>query len=140
MDNNRKNTQWLRSLVEAHIYVAVAMADGKVTQNEVTYAPYYAEKSQKSFNILKSNQGIQGQIKKDIRSVFRDPEFRNWTAEMHLERALELLAQAKKAGDWAVRLTADKNEIGLEEVAAMDNYYFKESKFLKEVYSRLKAL
>ena len=135
MDNNRATV--FRSLGEAHLYVAVAKADGLLSQKERARAPYYAKKSQKVFDILKINQNVRRRIKKDVTKILSEPEYSEWSAEQHLDKAITFLKKAKQAGDWGVRLTFHKNRDGLLQVAFLDGYILKESKFIKEIERRL---
>jgi hypothetical protein len=137
---NKKQVHDLRSKGEAHLYVGVAKADGFISTKEHARAPYYAQKSQDIFNVLRINKNVREHIKEYVRSLLSDPRFRAWTAEQHLDEAVSLLKQAKDAGDWGAALTIHKNEKGLLEVAFLDGYILKESRFLKEIESRLKIL
>lgn len=131
------NTTVFRSLGEAHLYIAVAKADGILSQRERARAPYYARKSQKVFDILKINRNVGKRIKKDVTKILSEPEYSNWSAEQHLDKAIILLLKAKHAGDWGVKLTFHKNRDGLMQVAFLDGYILKESKFIKEIEKRL---
>ncbi len=134
-----KNTN-LRSLAEAHLYVAVAKADGIVTIKERARAPYYAQKSQSVFNILQINREVKTRIKKDVQEMLEDKAFYQWSATQHLDKAVALLKEAKKAGDWGATLSIHKNEQGLLQLALVDGYILKESKFIQEIEQRLKEL
>ncbi len=133
----KQQTAELRSQGEAHLYVAVAKADGVITMNERARAPYYAQKSQDVFNILKINKGVRGSIKKHVQELLANPACVSWSAEKHLDEAVSLLKQAKKAGDWGAGLAVHKNKKGLLKVAFLDGYILKESQFLKEIEKRL---
>jgi hypothetical protein len=126
-----------RSLGEAHLYIAVAKADGIITVKERVRAPYYAQKSQDVFNILKINKKVKQTIKEHVTMVLSDPIYLSWSADQHLDEAVSLLKKAEKAGDWGVNLSFHKNEEGLMEVAFLDGYIYKESKFIKKMEKRL---
>lgn len=135
MDNIRVTV--FRSLGEAHLYVAVAKADGVVSQKERARIPYYAGKSQKLFDIIKINRNVSRRIKKDVLKILAEPEYRAWSAEQHLDKAISYLKEARRTGDWGVKLTFHKNRDGLLQVAFLDGYILKESKFIKEIEKRL---
>lgn len=137
---NRKQAHEFRTKGEAHLYVAVAKADGIVSMKERARAPYYAQKSQDVFNVLKINKNVRENIKGIVKSVLSDPKYYEWSAEQHLDEAVSLLKMAKEAGDWGAALSVHKNEKGLLEVAFLDGYILKESRFLKEIEKRLKIL
>lgn len=138
MDNNRATV--FRSLGEAHLYVAVAKADGLLSQKERARAPYYARKSQELFDIIKINRNVRRRIKNDVTKILSDPEYSGWSAREHLDKAISYLKRARQAGDWGVRLTFHKNRDGLMQVAFLDGYILKESKFIKEIEKRLKEI
>ena len=135
MDNTRATV--LRSLGEAHLYVAVAKADGIISQKEHARAPFYAQKSQNVFDVLKINQKVSRRIKNDVVKILSNPEYTEWSEKQHLDKAISFLKKAKQMGDWGVRLTFHKNENGLMQVAFLDGYILKESKFIKEIEKRL---
>ncbi len=134
---NKNTESEYRSLGEAHLYIAIAKADGIITTKERVRAPYYAQKSQDVFNVLKINKNIKQTIKKHVSMVLLDKKFISWNAEQHLDEAVLLLKNAEKNGDWGVSLSFHKNENGLLEVAFLDGYIYKESKFIKEIEKRL---
>lgn len=129
----------LRSRGEAHLYVAVAKADGIVSEMERVRAPYYAFKSQDVLDVLEINQATRSRIKQDINHLLTARSFAAWSAEQHLDAAVDLLDQAGKAGDWGAQLTVHRTEHGLERVALLDGYILKESKFLRRIKHRLAA-
>ncbi len=137
---NKKQVSELRSLGEAHLYVAVAKIDGIVSMKERARAPYYAQKSQDVFNILKINKNVRKNIKSHVASLLSDQHYQSWSADRHLEEAVSLLKKAKQAGDWGASLTVHKNEKGLLEVAFLDGYILKESRFLKKIERRLREI
>jgi hypothetical protein len=129
-----------RSRGEAHLYVAVAKADGKISEEERARAPYHARKSQLVMDVLKLNSLIRERIGTDVREILSDPKFDGWTAQRHLQEAIECLKRAKESGDWAVELVGDKNEAELLELAHIDSYVFKESRFLRTIRDRVREL
>ncbi|MBD3314260.1 MAG: hypothetical protein GF344_00605 [Chitinivibrionales bacterium] len=129
-----------RSLGEAHLYVAVAKADGVVSERERRSASHLARKSQEVLDVLKLNEKIRNLVGDDVRTLLSDPAFDGWNAERHLDQAIEHLSRAKSAGAWDIELTAHKNEQGLLELAQSDGYVFKESRLLREIEKRLNAL
>lgn len=131
MDNNK--TVELQSVGEAHLYVAVAKADGVISDLERIRIPYYAQKSQKQFNVMKINDKINKTIKHHIASIISSAKYSSWSADQHLDEAVNLLKKAKKTGNWGVSLSIHKNENGLLQVALLDGYIVKESRFLKKV-------
>lgn len=137
---NKKQTAEQRSLGEAHLYVAIAKADGIITMSERARAPYYALKSQDVFNVLKINRDVRGSIKQHVKDLLANPECAQWPAKKHLDEAVTLLRKAKQAGDWGAGLAVHKNKKGLLEVAFLDGYILKESQFLKEIEKRLQEL
>lgn len=136
MAENKELAEY-RSLGEAHLYVAIAKADGVVTMKERHSAPRYAKKSQQVFNVMKVNSAVEHSIKSNVIHLLSDERYALWDAERHLDEAVSLLKQAKKAGDWAVELSRHKNEEGLLQVAFLDGYTIKESQFLKKIQEKL---
>ena len=63
---NKKEAHENRTKGEAHLYVAVAKADGIVSMKERARAPYYASKSQEVFNVMKINKNVRENIKKCV--------------------------------------------------------------------------
>lgn len=129
-----------RSRGEAHLYVAVAKADGKISEKERAWAPYHARKSQLVMDVLKLNSLVRERIGTDVKEILSDQAFTGWTAERHLQEAVEYLRKAKECGDWAVELAGAKNEAELLELAHIDSYVFKESRFLRTIRDRLREL
>ena len=138
MDNARASV--LRSLGEAHLYVAVAKVDGIISQKEHARAPFYAQKSQEVFDILKINQNVSRRIKTDVKKILSNQEYIDWSEKQHLDKAISFLKRAREMGDWGVKLTFHKNEDGLMQVAFLDGYILKESKFIREIEKRLKEI
>lgn len=133
------DTHRLRSLAEAHIFAAVAKADGVLSIKEFTQAAYLAQKAQKMLNFLGSNDRVTGFIRDDLHAVFVSPEFSSWTKDQHVKAALEMLKNAQGRGDWAVKLIADKIERSLVELAQIDGYDLNESQFLKDTLKLIRG-
>ena len=115
----------------------MAKADGIISQKEKARTPYYAQKSQDVFDVLKINQRVSRRIKKDVTKILSNPEYNEWTSEQHLDKAISFLKRAKQMGDWGVKLTFHKSEEGLMQVAFLDGYILKESKFIREIEKRI---
>ncbi|MDO5576845.1 MAG: hypothetical protein Q4F84_07175 [Fibrobacter sp.] len=133
-----KGSQRLRSLAEAHLFVAVAKADAHVSAKEILTAVYQAKKSQKKFNFLNANASIMEYIRDDIFNIFNDFDYYSWDSAHHVEEAIKILQKVKTDGKWAVKLTADKLENGLEELASVDGYNIMESRLIKDILKRLR--
>ena len=129
-----------RSRGEAHLYVAVAKSDGKISEEERARAPYHARKSQLVMDVLKLNSLIRERIGTDVKEILSDSAYTGWSAERHLKESVDCLKKAKESGDWAVELVGDKNEKELLELAHIDSYVFKESRFLRAIRDRLREL
>ncbi|MBD3390986.1 MAG: hypothetical protein GF418_02960 [Chitinivibrionales bacterium] len=137
---NKQKAARYRSIGEAHLYVAVAKADGIISRLERERAGWRAKKSQEVLDILGVNSRVEETIRADVERLLAAPEFESWTADQHLDQAVDLLKQATKLGDWGAPLSAAKHEQGLLSVARLDGYVFKESKFLREIERRLASL
>ncbi len=137
---SRKHRAPYRSLGEAHLYVAVAKADGIVSDIERHQAGSYAQAGQKVFDILGINQTVRKRIRGDVERILAAHEYDGWSAGQHLDEAVALLARAMEAGDWGARLSGDRHEEGLLALARSDGYVFKESRILGEIHRRLKSL
>jgi hypothetical protein len=137
---NSKGAGRHRSLGEAHLYVAVAKADGIVSATERRLAGWQAEKGQQVLDILGINKQVQKTIRADVERLLGDPQYASWSAGQHLDHAVELLGKAKKLGDWGAQLSDDKHEQGLLALAQLDGYTIKESRFLREIERRLSQL
>ncbi len=122
---------------EAHLYVAIIKADGGVTKEERAFAPYYAVKSQKLFNVMGINETIREKIKPAIDRIAVSSEFELWDENKHLEKAIELLKASKSP---ALELIDPKNESGFLSVAKLDGYLMKESRFLTKMKEELAKL
>ena len=137
---NRKHTAHHRSLGEAHLYVAVAKADGLVSEIERRAAGHWAKKSQQLLDIFGTNQSVSNRIKDDVEGILADAQYHSWSAAQHLDKAVELLAKARDLGDWSAKLSGSRNEDGLLSLAQLDGYVIKESNFLREIKRRLSSL
>ncbi|MBD3418649.1 MAG: hypothetical protein GF398_00885 [Chitinivibrionales bacterium] len=129
-----------KSKGEAHLYVAVAKADGIISHIEKVRAPYYAEKSQKMLDMMNANQRTRDSIRNELQGIFASQEHAVWSADEHLDEAIRLLNIAKDQGDWTVKLSGTKNEAGLQQLALLDGYLVKESRFLTKIHEQLKVL
>ena len=125
------------ALGEAHLYAAIVKADGKVSKDERARAPYYAKKSQELFNILDSNKEIKKLIKSSVEKLLDSPEYFSWDKEQHLNQAIKLL---KASNTKTSELIMPKNSAGLLNVAKIDGYILKESKFIREIEKKLEEL
>lgn len=134
-----KDALELRSLGEAHLYLAVAKADGSVSTLERVRAPYLAGESQKHYNLFGINKALAAQIKRDTAQLFADEHFMGWNALMHIDEGLRLLHQAREAGAQGLDLTAVKLEQELRELAYLDGYDMRESRFMSALLERLQA-
>jgi hypothetical protein len=134
---NKEKAAELRSLGEAHLYAAVAKADGTVSDTERRTAPHRAKKSQRRLNILGANTKVRDRIDTDVLRVLDNPKYAGWSAYMHLDEAVKLLRSAKESGDWAATMASHKNELELEHLARLEDYTFSESGMLKEIKRRL---
>jgi hypothetical protein len=136
--NHLNDSQRKRSLAEAHLFVAVAKADMEISVEEILVAVYQAKKSQNKLDWLNANSTIRKFIKDDIHEIFNNSVYSSWNSSKHVEEAIKILKQVKNDGNWAVKLTADKLEDGLKELAFVDGYNLKESQLIKEIIRRLK--
>jgi hypothetical protein len=130
----------LRSLGEAHCFVAIVKADGEVTRRERARAGYHASRSQRKFSLFKDNEELARAVVDDISSILKDPAYSGWSADQHLDEAVTVLKRACEAGSRGVDITADKLEAELFELAYLDGYDFRESSFVKTAVSRLREL
>lgn len=122
---------------EAHIYVAIIKADGRVTEEERAFAPFYAVKSQELFNVMDINAEIKKMIKPAIQRIVASSEFDSWDEYKHLEKGIELLKASKSP---TLELVDPKNEHGFLSVAKLNGYLYKESLFLKKIREELAKL
>lgn len=128
-----------QSLGEAHLYVAVAKADGKVSKNEYLLTGFHAQQSQENYDIFKINKKLAERIKGDTHHLLHDPSFKGWSADQHLDAAILHLKKARDLGNWTVSFVALKHEERLLDVALLDNYVYTESQFVKKVVARLQS-
>jgi hypothetical protein len=130
----------IRSLGEAHCYVAVVKADGLTTTHEKARAPFHARRSQRQFDLLRSNERIAETVGADVRAILNGPPYADWTAEQHLDEGLRLLREALAGGARAVPMTAAKLQEDLHALAYLDGYDLNESRFVQRVVQRLREL
>jgi len=130
----------LRSKGIAHLYAAVAKADGIVSGKEKRRAPYHGRKSQQRFDLFQKNESVRMSIAGDIAEVFSTITFHDWPARDHLEKGIQLLNQAASSGDWATQLVGPQIQDELEALARLDGYNIKESKMLAEIREKLREL
>jgi hypothetical protein len=128
------------SLGEAHCYVAIAKADGRVTRQERARAPYHARESQKRFGLFRRDTDLAQKVGGDVTLLLNAPEYRDWTADQHLDEGVALLRRAAALGSRGVDISADKLESGLFELAYLDGYDIRESAFVKKAVERLREL
>lgn len=134
---SKQNSISLQSRAEAHLYVAIAKADGIVSKKEHALIGTYAAGSQKLYDVLNINSEIARRVREDIKDILADPACRAWTTDDHYSEALRLFREAQAAGNWSVALSSLKHEKGLLQVALLDDYVFAESKAVKDMVKRL---
>ena len=127
----------LQSRGEAHLYVAIAKADGIVSKKERAFIGAYASGAQKLYDVLAINSELAKQVQRDIKEILNDPTFRSWSTDEHYNEALLHLKKAQKLGNWSVALSSLKHEHGLLQVALLDEYIFVESKAVKDIVRKL---
>jgi len=137
VNQEEKNAHALRSKGEAHLYIAVAKADGQVSRMEKIRAPFFARKSQKHYNMFDVNKEVLARIGNDVTSLLADPVCNSWDAHRHVTEAVEILKRVKRSGIIGVDVTAEKIEKELFELAYLDGYNMKESRFVKECIATL---
>ena len=125
---------------EAHLYAAIAKADGIVSRQEILKAPGLARAGRKVLDILGVNKTAGEDVAAEVRSVLEDPALASWSAREHLDEAIGLLKEAAKHGAWFTELVVHKHEEGLRQTALLDGYVMKESTMLKEIKRRLSEL
>ncbi|MFP4520672.1 MAG: hypothetical protein ACLFQK_00860 [Fibrobacterota bacterium] len=125
---------------EAHLYLAVAKADGVFSSAEKARVAYYAADSRKFTQIFHSKDGNAKGIKKELESLIDDPSLTTWSADDHLEKALSMLREAVSRGDYTARNAARRNRKGLQSLAYLEDYDYRESSFLKKVFAELEKL
>jgi hypothetical protein len=127
----------LQCWAEAHLYIAVAKADGIVSRKERAGIGACAVKAQKLYDVLDINSEIARRVKEAIRKILSDARYRSWNTGDHVDEAFSLLKQACDLGNWSVALERLKQEQGLLQVALLDEYVFAESVAVKEILGRL---
>lgn len=135
--STKDQTISLQSRGEAHLYVAIAKADGIISQTERALIGAYAAGSQKLYDVLKINSEIAKKVQEDIKDIMADSRYKAWTTDDHYEEAKTLFKQAEAAGNWSVSLASLKHEHGLLQVALLDEYVFVESRAVKDIVKRL---
>lgn len=134
---DKENVFHYRSMGEAHLFIAIAKADGVLSKSEILRLPYHAVKSQHLFDVLKTNEHVRETIRDDVEKLINEPAYAPWSAERHLDEAIQFLKKAKEAGDWGVQLTGAKTQEGLQQIANLEGYTIKESRFFRELRRRL---
>lgn len=125
---------------EAHLYTGVAKADGVIDRQEFAQIPYYAEKSQRFFDMMKMNDQTADRIGGEIRAIMSAPEYRDWTSYDHLNHAIKLISSAKEEGLWQTQVVFTKNEAGFTSAAKIGGYVVKEAKFINAMEEMLEDL
>lgn len=125
---------------EAHLFVGVAKADGVIDKKEFAQIPYYAEKSQRFFDMMNMNSKTADRIGAEIRAIMGAPESRDWTAYDHLDKAMELIESCKEAGMWQTQVVFTKNEKGFTDCAKIGGYVIKEANYIHAMEDRLEKL
>ena len=123
---------------QAHLYVGIAKSDGVIDNKEFSQIPYYAEKSQRFFKLLKLSDEEIHSIGTTIRSFIG--KYNSLNADDHLQMAKELLQKAKELGVWQHQILFTKNEQGFLDSAKIGGYFIKESAFLSKIEDMLKSL
>ncbi|MBD3239191.1 MAG: hypothetical protein GF331_01290 [Chitinivibrionales bacterium] len=134
------NRDRLRSLGEAHCYVAIMKADGHVSRRERLRGPLHARRSHERLAVFGANKLLARMVGTDITAILDDSSFETWDAERHLNEGIELLRRAARAGSRGVDIAADKLETELYELAYLDGYDLRESRFVKRTVERLREL
>jgi len=130
----------LRSLGEAHCYLAVIKADGTVSGEERARAPLHARRAHTKYNMFGGSSHVAARASRDVRQMLSDPAYTAWEANQHLDKGIELLRRAAKAGSRGIDISADRLEAELYEVAYLDGYNLRESRYVKKVLGRLREL
>ncbi len=125
---------------EAHLFVGVAKADGVVSRDEFAQIPFYAEKSQRFFDMMKMNSKTCDRIGGEIRAIMGDPECRDWDSYKHLSTAVELIKVCREDGLWQTQVIFSKNEQGFTNSAKIGGYVVKEANYINKMEEELKAL
>ncbi|MBN1577559.1 MAG: hypothetical protein JW913_13455 [Chitinispirillaceae bacterium] len=133
----KKEAVALQSRAEAHLYIAVAKADGIISKKEHATIGLYAAKAQKLYDVLDINSDIAKQVQKVIKMILDDARFNSWSTDDHVNEAVSLLKEARDRGNWSVSLASLKHQHGLLQVALLDDYIFAESAAVKKILRRL---
>lgn|GEM_PF-6028877 len=136
-NSDRQDVVDLQCKAEAHLYVAVAKADGIVSKNEKASTGHIAARSQKLYDVIDINSDISKQIAGCVASILADPLYTSWNSDDHADEALSLFRKAAASGNWSVSLSSLKHEQGLMDVALIDEYVFAESAAVKKIIRRL---
>lgn len=137
-ENNEKKI--MRSIAEAHLYIAIAKADNNISGRELTEASNLAKNNQRSLNILNMNQNVETTIDKHINSIVRDVEYSSWDWNSHLDKSLSIFRELLDRGEWSVKLTADKIEDSLRKLSWVDGYDLHELQVVEKILSKLREL
>ena len=135
--NSKKQAVALQSRAEAHLYIAIAKADGILSRKERVRIGRFAVKAQKLYDVLDINSDIAAKVRQDIRDIINDTSFEGWSTDDHYNEAAKLLHRARERGNWSVALTHLKHEHGLLQVALLDGYVFAESEAVKRILRKL---
>ncbi len=130
----------LRSLGEAHCYIAVVKADGQVSRQERARTPLHARRAHERYSMFSDDSRLAERASRDVRQLLSDPAHATWDADRHLDKGMELLRQAAHAGSRGIDISADRLEAELYEVAYLDGYDLRESTYVKKVLARLREL
>ena len=134
---SKEQTVGLQSRAEAHLYVAIAKADGVLSKKERAGIGRFAVRAQKLYDVLDINSDIAVKVQQDIRDIINDTSFSGWTTDDHYNEAAKLLRRARDRGNWSVALSHLKHEHGLLQVALLDEYVFAESAAVKHILQKL---
>ena len=125
---------------EAHLYVAVALADGVISKEEYLRTPYYAKKSQKFFDMMNMNSSTAERIGPKIRELMDSSKSKKMDSNDHLNIAINLLKDCKDSGIWQSRVTFAKNEKGFTNIAKLGGYVIKEASIIKKIEERINEI
>jgi len=134
---DKKKIITLRTLAEAHLYVAVTKIDNHVSPREQSVAMYYAQKCNGLMDIMNIDLAIREKIVEQIKDLFNNSVYLSWSADNHLDEACNLFSQAQNLGDYTIKSVIDKHKSGLLKLAQVDNYLYKESLFLNKIQEAL---
>ena len=134
---SREQAVALQSRAEAHLYIAIAKADGVLSKKERAGIGRFAVSAQKLYDVLDINSAVAARVRQDIREIINDPACSGWTTDDHYNEAARLLRRARDRGNWSVALSRLKHEHGLLQVALLDEYVFAESAAVKRILRKL---